>query len=569
MTLKDLQKELINSVHDLSTKDKLYLILLAGAIVRSALLFTNFDTGVYQLWLQYFLEFGSLPYFDHPPVFFLVAGGLVQIFDALKGLNPYFYWNLFVLPFAAIYYYVWDRSPYLFALLAYLLLYVSFIGYLGNIYEVAVIASVLSGVVFIYLAFVVGSAVDEKIGLYASLFTAFAWWPVAYSSTLLIDMFAAVSIVAAYHTYYVLIKTESPELKYYVLATSLLALAFYTKYYALLIIPVIALYSLWNIKDVGMIMRKSVPGVIASLLFLIWAAYTDFYFLNHYAATYYRFLTPPAASSFVNFILKALTPLLLILSLLGAYKLQENKDLLLYLSLPVVVSLGFHIVQVFLLQRSHSLINLANYMLYTFPFIAVLAGIGWKKLDIRYKDIIIFLLLATLVIPLIGSSIQMEYDDRYQTPTNNLNTLSADQVQALDLSSSQTPTLHYIYSFERDIPIWSDYETRSAHFRWVNPTKFQIVALESVDYRITLKPLAPINTTLYKDEKRIGEIHLVDGQKHIYIEPDQGTSVYRFESDRAVPFITYKRNCERHPEECSEKSKDQSSKEEVDGVLYE
>lgn len=569
MTLKDLQKDLIQSVHSLSTNDKLYLILLGGAVVRSALVFTNFDTGVYQLWLEYFLQSGELPYFDHPPAFFLVSAGLTELFEFLRGLNPYIYWSLFILPFIASYRYTRDKSPYLFALLMYLLLYVSVVGYMGNIYELAVIASVLSGVVFIYLTYVLGNNIlNTKTGLYAALFTAFAWWPIAYSSTLLIDMFASVAIVAAYYGYYLFINKEKPEFKHYLLTTGLLTLAFYTKYYALLLVPAIAIYSLWKVRDIERLVRKSIPGVIATVLFLLWAFYTDFYFLGHYAATYYRFLTPPGALSFVNFLTQSLTPLLIIIALLGLYNLRQNKETLIYITLPIFLSLIFHMIQVFILQRSHSLINLTNYMLYTFPFIAVLAGFGWKELDIWNKDVVVFVFVATLALPLLSSTLQMEYDENYSTPTNNLNTLSADQISALELADSQTPTLHHVYGFERDIPIWGSYERRVAHFRWMSPTQFQVVALEPVYYRITLEPVEPVNMTLYQSEKEIGEIRLTDNQQQIYVRPDQGKSVYSFESDKTVPFVSYKRNCARYPAECPEVNRDQSSEKKGEMSIY-
>jgi len=569
MTLENLQKDLIQSVHNLSTKDKLYLILLGGAIVRSVLVFTNFDTGVYQVWLEYFLQSGELPYFDHPPAFFLVSAGLTELFEFLRGSNPYIYWSLFILPFIVAYRYTRDKSPYLFALLVYLLLYVSFVGYIGNLYETAVVASVFAGTVFIYLAYLLGSSVlNVKTGLYAALFTAFGWWPVVYSSTLLIDMFASVAIVAAYYVYYLFINREKPKLRHYLLTTGLLTLAFYTKYYALLIAPVIAVYSLWKIRDTESLIWKSVPGVISAFLFLLWAFYTDFYFLGHYAATYYRFLNPPGALSFVNFMVESMTPLLLIMALLGVYNLRQNKDSLIFLTLPIFLSLIFHMVQVFVLQRSHSLINLTNYMLYIFPFIAVLAGFGWRELDIWNKDIVVFVLVAMLALPLLSSAVQMEYDESYRTPTNNLNTLSADQVSSLGLTDSQTPTLHYVYSFERDIPIWGSYERREAHFRWMSPTQFQVVALEPVYYRITLASLEPVNMTLYQGEKELGDIQLTEDEQHIYVRPDQGKSVYRFESNKAVPFVSYKRNCARHLEECPELNRSQNSSVKGEMILY-
>ncbi len=553
--MDEMKEQALEHIDQLSSKDKLYIILLMGLVLRASFVFTNFDATVYQMWLQYFLKFGSLPYFDHPPVFFHIAGGLIQFFKLLQEVSPYLYWYSLIIPFIAIYQLTRDRSRYLCVLLTSLLLYVAVVGYLGNEYEIGMIASVLSGTVFIYISYLIGNIFGERTGLYASLLTAFAWWPAVYSSTLLIDMFAATVVAAAYYAYYQLLNSEEPDLKHYLWAFILLTLAFYTKYYSLLIVPAITIYAVYKIKDLQKMIKLSIPGIFASLVFLIWAFYTDFYFLSHYASTHYQFLTLPSPLSFGNFLFQSLTPLLFLLMLFGAYKLKDRTQKLLFLFIPLIVSLSFHAVQVFLLQRSHSLINLTNYMLYCFPFIAAAAAFGWENISIKDRSIVTLIFVLTLVFPMVGSSIHMGYDSGYNTPTNNLNTLSVDQIYALGVPVSQLPTLHYEYNFDRNIPIWSDYDSRKAHFRWLSPTKFKIVALEPTRYRLFLEPLgSSVNATMYKDGVEKKEVHL-DSKQDMYVRVSEGITVYEFRTNRTVPFVGYKRNCNRYPSECSQRQK--------------
>lgn len=550
--IQDIKQETEQFVLDLTTKDKLYIILLAAAIVRSAFLFVNFDSTVYQMWLEFFLKTGDLPYYDHPPLFFILTGAIELVFRNLQQLNSYIYFTMFLPIFYGIYRYTKDRSVFLFALLSYLLVYISFIGYMGNIYEIGALASMLSGVGFVYITYLIGAVESARTGIYAALFTAFAWWPIVYSNTLLIDMFASLMITVSYFVYYKLINAENPSRKLYMVSGSVLTLAFYSKYYALLMCAPILIYGLYVYRnDFQEFLIRMVPAGAALGIFGIWALYTDLYLIHHYASTHYLFLNMPGGLFFASFFYKALTPLLVVLFLYGLLRtFREDIDLAIFLGIPVLLGVIFHLFQVFVLRKSHSLINLSNYMLYSFPLIAILASKAWQIVieEAGNRRLITIFLVLTLLPPILGSSIDLNYDDSYETPNYNFNTLSESEFIRTDVPDLEDYSIHYSYKFQKNVQIWSSYNRRISHFRWLNTSTANIISLEPVYYKIKVESAEDTNLTVLNDGKQ-SEMQ-VEKSETFYIRPETGIETYRFSTDSNVDFSAVQHNCAQNPEIC-------------------
>lgn len=528
-------------VRELEAVEKLYIILLAGAIIRSPFFFVNLDSNVYHLWLEFFSASGQLPYYDHPPAFFFLSSIFTEGFSFLQGLNPYLYWYLLVPVFGGVYYVARDRSPFLFIFVSYTVLYTFLVGYLGNFHELAVLASFLSGLAFIYLSYRIGELRSESTGLYAALFTAVSWWPVVYSKVLLIDMFAATVIVAAYLQYYRFIRTESPSRWSWVTTTLLLALAFYSKYYALLLVPAIGIYAVYRIRGVRELAEKAVPGVVAVSFFGLWAVYTDFYFLSHYASTHYLFLTLPSPLAFGRFLWAVLTPLFSLLFLAGVYYLyRADRDFTAFLLLPFVLTLGFHVFQVYVSARSHSLINLSNYMLYTFPMVAVVVAEAWRRIgsDFRYGDVLVLVIALSFALPLSSSSIGLEYDERYSAPPpSNLNTLTSSEF--VEMGLEDVSGFHFAYSFNRETMLWGEHDAKEAHFRWMAPDSFRVIAVEPVEYRLTFRPRRDAEAYLLREGEAIERLSPGVAQ-NVTIRVAEGITGYSVSSTEETPFVVTK-----------------------------
>lgn len=551
MMIRDLWEELLEHIEELSPREKLFIIILVGAVLRSPMFFVNYDASVYQMWLEYFLEFGELPYYDHPPALFMISGGLVILSNALQGLNPHLYWYLLLPVFVAIYLFTKERSPYLFALVSYLAFYTAFIIYAGRLHEVAMLVSFFSGVAFIYLSYLTGSIISEEIGLYSALFTSFAWWPIVYSDVFMTDMLASAAMIASYYTYYILIESENPEVKWYIFSAISLTFALFSKYYALIIAFSIAVYGIYRIHDLVELVKKGLPGAVSLGIFFLWVISTDLYVTDHFAVENFFFLTGPSPASFAIFFFTVLTPLIAILVALGAFKLREDRNMFLYLLFPVFLGLSFHFVQVFFFQRSHSLINLSNYMLYSFPLLAVIASVGWESIEIGHKALVISVLVFTLVIPaFMGSGLEFKYDEDYKTPDKNLNSLSSDNLESLGLEEDDIPTLHHVFNFERRLKIISEYSSRKTHVRWLSPSEIRIVSTEEDIFRTNFAAFRPINITVYRDNKRLRNINIAD-REEIYFDVGKGETVYTFETDHFVPFISgHIFSCSKNTERC-------------------
>lgn len=549
-----IQQEARHFVSTLSTKDKLYIILLVAAIARSIFVFVNFDSNVYQIWLEYFIQTGELPYFDHPPLFFVVTASLEFIFSSLQSISPYIYWYLLIPTFYGLYRYTENKSPYLFALSGYILVYIGAIGYLGNIYEIAAIASMISGILFVYFTYLIGSLKDENIGLYAALFTSLAWWPIVYSNIVLIDMFASTLMMASYYLYYCLIKADSPSRSLYLTNFVILTLALYSKYYALTVGIFVAIYAFYvHKRDIETLLTRLSPAIASALVFGLWAIYTNFSFLSHYAATHYRFLVMPGALGFPNFFYKALTPLLLVAAIYGCIKIvKQDKDYSIYLLTPIAFGVTFHLIQTFVFRRSHSLINLTNYMLYIFPLIAVIAAEGWRSIiENSNKYLLTSLLVLTLGFHISGSSIQLEYDQDYKTPNLNVNTLSNSDFERLNITKNGYNTLHYNYQFQRELAIFSNPERRAAHFRWLSPKSIKIISTEPTRYKLDIISAKADSVTI-SNKGRERQID-VSEKENIYLLANENLENYRIDSSYEVPFVAKKTNCNLNPENCEAK----------------
>lgn len=537
----DLMKETVASARSMEAGEKLALIVLGGAVLRSLHTVVTYDGLVYQLWLDHVLATGSIPYPDHPPLFFAVSGFLETAFLRFRSLGATIYWWTLLIPLAGIFRLGRNRSPVYSALAAYLLLYVGVVGYLGAPYEIGSLGSFLAGLAAIPLAHRVGVLWSNRAGIYAAAFMAVFWWPLIYSGVLLIDMFAATVIAAAYYAYYLFLERPSPSRRLTVVTTLLLAAALYTKYYALLILPLIAAWGMYRSGSLPELARNAVPGIAATIAFLPWVVYAGVP-LDHYAASHYLFLRPPSPIAYGRFLAWVYGPVLLLAVVPLLRRSGDELGRAIYFAAPVPVALSFYAVNAFLLGRSHALINLSNYMLFTVPLTAGLAGVGWERLSgsLPRPGVMTLLLLAILLAPvLVAPGISLEYDERYTAPNHNANTLSPAEIAAAGVSDP--PSIHWVYSFEKRPAILGEVRSKTAHFRWLNATAFRVVALRPVTYRLDVRPTedaSPLRLT--RDGEVIAEID--SSTDNITVDIPQGSHRFRLRgSDAVFPYVLRQR----------------------------
>lgn len=411
-------------------------------------------------------------------------------------------------------------------------MYAFLAGWVGGFYGAASLSSLFSGLLSIYLLYKLAWYLyDEKTALISSGFLAVSWWHVVYSRVLLIDVFALLLILWAIYENVKYLNKDGSIWK----ATASLVLAFYSKYYALLLIPILGVYALLRLKrtDFGnpiKLTKLLTPLTISVLMFFPWLIGTDFLIFHHHAATYFLFSTFPHISGFLFSYVLLLTPIILILTVLS-YKKYREIGYLPYLI--CVIPFLFYLTYAYLGKASHALVNQANYMLFTLPFLCIMASKGWElfEKDLSGKKKLIFGILIVLLslFPLSFSEIKLMYDKNYETYHGNIEMVSPEITKKV---TPEALTTRIIYFFQRK-PFFSQTDSLPYHLRWVSPTELSILALESK------KTTLSWNVLKIEEEPSVLLIKSKDWQKEYIIEEKSSLVSFEFPLEKGFNKLVF------------------------------
>ncbi|MCJ7479047.1 MAG: glycosyltransferase family 39 protein [Candidatus Nanohaloarchaeota archaeon QJJ-7] len=452
-------------------ENSLWYILLLALFLRLPFIYVNNDGRIYGLWLSYFIDTLRIPYPDHPPLFFILSGTSTYLMEIIRSTYP-----LSLIVFAAGIVILWHRieRPEIALLGTVITSYIFVVGIGGSFYEAAALPSLLSSIGSVYIVYRLADYLyNRKIAVLSAFFLSLSWWSIVYSRVLLVDGFAAFLVLWSIYEY---VRYMDGETQFY-RSTLLLAAAFYTKYYTLILAPAIGLYALTRSRDWRDIGRWAVPGIIAGLLFLPWLVSTDFYLFNHFASTHYLLAELPSLAGFLHSYWRLLTPLGLGLVLVSVTRHRKLGPLpYLVFGVPLL----FYGTTTYLELASHSLINQSNYMLLALPFLIIMMAAGWigmfgEEIESGNRTLTLAVTavgLALLLPILVQTSISLEYDENYEVYRGNLNMVNPGEVRKV---SADAPTIHFVYSFERH-PTLSRVDAKDYHFRWMNPARARILS---------------------------------------------------------------------------------------------
>jgi 4-amino-4-deoxy-L-arabinose transferase-like glycosyltransferase len=460
----------------------LFFIILIGFFVRSFYFYYNDDAQVYVLWLKHFVNTGELLTIDHPPLFFLVSAMVVKIILALLSFGNMVYWLVGFISIIAVWKIKRLNLPSK-LIISLSLIYLWFVGYYLEIYEIAATISFLFGMLAIYIVYKLGEILFNKnVGILASLLLSLSWWHIIYSKIPLIDGFATTLIIWSLYEYTKLLNKSKIKKKDIILPSLSLSLAFYSKYYVLFVLPSVFLLLFLELRkrQVNKFLYF-LPILISVIIFIPWVLYTNFYLKEHYALSHYFFVEFPSKLAFINFFVKVLAPPVFTLFVFTFFialwykkNLKEQTFLLSLILIPLMIYLKYTYVD----GASHALINLSNYMLYTLPFACLFVSSGLdfieRKFHIKVLDLLCILLIITLIFQPFND-VTLEYDKNYKTFRGNLDSINQEETKKIPI---KLPTLHYAYNFVGYTLFQSKFNPKLLiHYRWSSIDKLDIYSL--------------------------------------------------------------------------------------------
>jgi len=371
------RKFLILTKHLISEKWKFELIILAIMILGFIL--RIYKIGDYGLWID---EITSLRHIESG--FFSIMRNL-----SLHSVHPPFYfWFL----------HLWVK-------------------FFGDTHFVLRLPSLIFGIITIYLIYLIGSNLfDKKVGLYSSFLGAISLHHIFHSQE--VRMYTLLPLLAflSFFLFYRLLKENRPFLRFLYIIVSIIMV--YTHLYGLLIIFSQLCYALFFLKQKKKLVMFFLMQILIFLIYLpiiyniilpriplgykTWHSHpgllTIYSVIMAYSGFlplffYHYFLKP----SFCDLSLGLCVTIAYLFISISLFKLlksnRKNRDFFEKIIL-LLFYFGSVTILPFLISFMKPLFDW-RYTITAFPAFCILAGLGWAKISLPIKKIIIFLIFVT------------------------------------------------------------------------------------------------------------------------------------------------------------------------------
>lgn len=479
-----------------------YYILYLAFLLRSFAVYVTFDSRVYMLWTRYFTELGSLPYPDHPPLMFMLTSLMSEYIIPFLKSSIFMILLTHILLSVFLLYLFRKKNIHLRVLSTLLIVHFGLSLVYSGTHEILTSVVMLFGLFSIYLTYKLGSDFfNERTGIIASLLLALVPWHIIYSKTLLIDMLSTTFILWSVYIWLKFIEKDQFNIKSVLLTSFILILALYSKYYALIILPIL-LVVLMVKRGISLeSLMYTAPLIISSLFFVPWLIYTDFYLLGHYAFSSFTFYVLPNLLAPFNFLIQTLTlPIFLIFvsSIVYFLFINENDHIDYALLLMFFVPFVIYNILTYFGNIVHTFTNISNYMLFSLPFIALIVASFLENIheyiEISMKSILFIVFSLTLIAIMCSgvlSSPEFEYDEDYLNSYANFEFLDYEQINYLE--DFEIPEWwRIVYSFDTFSHFDDQVDEKTHHERWISPNKMNIFSHEEqeIDFGIYVVPLS-------------------------------------------------------------------------------